>query len=385
MLRKFSLWLHKWLGLVTGLVIFIVSITGCIYVFYDELKIITYPDRFLISEPSNPQATPKPLSELFMIADAALPEGEKVNRVDICPAKNRSWVFRAMKLDQNKILYSDQTVYHKRVYINPYSGRVQFVENSKNEFFQLMLQLHRTLLLGTAGQMIVAVSTVVFLLLCFSGLILWWPTKWKKKMVKKAVWVNYSVRWKRLVYDLHNVLGFQTLVFAVIIAFFGLTFSFPGLKKFSAELLNNKTEIKDNQADERLKRTLRLQDGNILDKAVFAALELHPNAHQLSVRLRKPDEDQDVQVRLEENKTGVFKRYAFNQQSGKLSDVKSSDNLKTGDYLMSQNFDLHTGSIGGLPTKILAFIVSLVCASLPVTGTIVWWNKRPKGRRLSRK
>ncbi len=173
MLRKFSLWLHKWLGLVTGLVIFIVSITGCIYVFYDELKIITYPDRFLIGEPSNPQATPKPLTELFAIADAALPEGEKINRVDIYAAKNRTWVFRAMKLDQNKILYSDQTVYHKRVYINPYSGRVQFVENSKNEFFQLMLQLHRTLLLGTAGQMIVAVSTVVFLLLCFSGLILW--------------------------------------------------------------------------------------------------------------------------------------------------------------------------------------------------------------------
>ncbi len=381
MLRKFSLWLHKWLGLVTGLVIFIVSITGCIYVFYDELKIITYPDRFLIGEPSNPQATRKPLTELFAIADAALPEGEKINRVDIYAAKNRTWVFRAMKLDQNKILYSDQTVYHKRVYINPYSGRVQFVENSKNEFFQLMLQLHRTLLLGTAGQMIVAVSTVIFLLLCFSGLILWWPTKWKKKMVKKAVWVNYSVKWKRLVYDLHNVLGFQTLIFAVIIAFFGLTFSFPGLKKFSAELLNSKTEIKDNQDDERLKRTLRLQGGNILDQAVFTALRLHPNADQLSVRLREPDEDQDVQVRMEENKTGVFKKYAFNQQSGKLSDVKSSDNLKAGDYLMSQNFDLHTGSIGGLPTKILAFIVSLVCASLPVTGTIVWWNKRPKGRR----
>ena len=40
------------------------------------------------------------------------------------------------------------------------------------------------------------------------------------------------------------------------------------------------------------------------------------------------------------------------------------------------NYDIHVGAIGGLTGKIIAFIVSLICASLPVTGFLVWWMKR---------
>ena len=69
------------------------------------------------------------------------------------------------------------------------------------------------------------------MILTISGVVLWWPKKWKNKLVKKAIWVDFSVKWKRLVYDLHNVLGFQTFLLALIIAYTGLIFAFPGLKK----------------------------------------------------------------------------------------------------------------------------------------------------------
>ncbi|MET0299780.1 MAG: PepSY-associated TM helix domain-containing protein [Flavitalea sp.] len=44
---------------------------------------------------------------------------------------------------------------------------------------------------------------------------------------------------------------------------------------------------------------------------------------------------------------------------------------------------VHSGSIYGWPTKILAFISVLFAASLPVTGFMIWWNrtninKKPK-------
>ena len=41
---------------------------------------------------------------------------------------------------------------------------------------------------------------------------------------------------------------------------------------------------------------------------------------------------------------------------------------------------LHVGQIGGLTTKIIAFLASLICASLPITGFIIWWGKRKKSR-----
>jgi uncharacterized iron-regulated membrane protein len=42
------------------------------------------------------------------------------------------------------------------------------------------------------------------------------------------------------------------------------------------------------------------------------------------------------------------------------------------------NYDLHVGAIAGLTGKIIAFIASLICASLPVTGFLVWYLKKYK-------
>ncbi|QES93952.1 PepSY domain-containing protein [Empedobacter brevis] len=381
MVKKSILWLHKWLGLIVGLIIFIVSITGCIYVFYDDLKTIVYPERYSIQEnkmPVNKQALP--LTDLIEIANNNLPTNEKVTRVDLYLDKDRTWIFRANKTDKEKTLYHNYMVYYKRVFINPYSGKVQFVENTKYEFFQVVLQLHQTLLLGkNVGHTIVALSTIIFIILIISGLVLWWPKKWKSKLVKKAVWVNFSVKWKRLVYDLHNVLGFQTFIFVLIIAFTGLIFSYPNFKKFTSKTLNSIT-ISQNDKDLSLEKNVILNPNNILNESLLYVIEKNPEANMMSVRLRDKDEHQDVQVRLEKNKTSVFRWYYFDQNSGKLLNIKSSENQKLGDELIGMNYDLHTGGIWGYPTKILAFIVSLICASLPITGAIVWWNKKPKRR-----
>jgi uncharacterized iron-regulated membrane protein len=42
------------------------------------------------------------------------------------------------------------------------------------------------------------------------------------------------------------------------------------------------------------------------------------------------------------------------------------------------NYDIHVGAIGGFTGKIIAFIISLICTSLPVSGFLVWWWKRKK-------
>lgn len=382
MIKKSIIWLHKWLGLTVGLIIFIVSITGCICVFYDDLKATIYSERYIIQDkviPVNMQVLP--LSQLIEIANKNLPEKQKVSRVDLYPAKDRTWIFRATKTDKNKMFYHENMVYYKRVFINPYNGKVQYVENTKYEFFQVVLQLHQTLLMGkTVGKTIVSVSTIIFIVLTISGLVLWWPKKLKKKIIKKSVWIDYSVKWKRLVYDLHNVLGFQTFLFALIIAYTGLIFAYPSFKDFSINLFN----LVDNPTNRNDKKenTIKLNPQNILNESLIFSLKKHPNADMMSIRLRDKDEDeQDVQVRLSKGKTSNFEWYYFNQSSGELTNIKSSKNLQLGNKIAGMNYDLHTGGILGFPTKILAFIVSFVCASLPVTGAIFWWNRRPKKKK----
>jgi uncharacterized iron-regulated membrane protein len=48
------------------------------------------------------------------------------------------------------------------------------------------------------------------------------------------------------------------------------------------------------------------------------------------------------------------------------------------DKIARMNYDIHVGAIGGLPTKILAFFASLITASLPVTGFLVWRGRKKK-------
>jgi uncharacterized iron-regulated membrane protein len=51
-----------------------------------------------------------------------------------------------------------------------------------------------------------------------------------------------------------------------------------------------------------------------------------------------------------------------------------------GEHLVESNYDIHVGAILGLPGKILAFLASLICASLPVTGFMIWWGRRHNKR-----
>ena len=57
------------------------------------------------------------------------------------------------------------------------------------------------------------------------------------------------------------------------------------------------------------------------------------------------------------------------------------DDLTLANKIMRMNYDIHIGAIIGLPGKILAFIISFITASLPVTGLIIWWGRRKKSKK----
>ncbi len=61
------------------------------------------------------------------------------------------------------------------------------------------------------------------------------------------------------------------------------------------------------------------------------------------------------------------------------------DQLGFADWLRRTNYALHVGAIGNLPTKMIYFIASLICASLPMTGFYIWWGRSGFGRRKKSK
>ena len=372
MIKKGVIFLHKWLGIISGIVLLIVSLTGCIYVFQDELKLQCYPERYYIQNP-NEASHHLPVSTLMQQAQQALPEKEKISRVDLYPAKDRTWIFRASKNDKDAFGHWNYQKYYKRVFVNPYTGEVQAVENTKWEFFNLVLQMHQTLLLGKkVGHAVVGISTILFVLILLSGIVLWWPKKWKLKTVKKGLKLSFDVKWKRLIYDLHNVLGFYSLWFGLLLSITGLVFAYPKFKEVYIKTI----DVFQKEAHPQLKPAhVQLFS---LDAVLDYTLKAHPKADMMSLRLRAEDGKQDIQVRLQKNKTSDFVWYYFNLKEGHIEQIKTDESNSIGNQAAALNFDLHTGGIGGIGTKILYFFLSLCCASLPVTGYMMWLNKKKK-------
>lgn len=374
MLKSIIIFLHKWLGILSGIVVVIISVTGCIYVFQEELKLYFYSERYIIQHPTA-SVRHMPVSTLFEIAQKELGSTAKISRLDLYPAKDRTWIFRATKNDNEAFGHWNYQTYYKRVFVNPYSGEVQAVENTKYEFFNLVLQAHLNLLLGKKiGHPVVGISTIIFVLLLISGIILWWPKKWKKKTLNKAFKLSFAVKWKRLVYDLHQVLGFYSFLFALVIAVTGLVFAYSGFKEVYIKTI----DLFDRQAAHHIDKEFPKVQLFSLDEALDYTLSRHGDADMMSLRMRGDDGKQDIQIRLQKNKTSDFIWYYFDLTNGQIENIKMDDTNSVGNQAAALNYDLHTGGIGGIGLKIIYFVLSLICASLPITGYLIWLNKRRK-------
>ncbi|RZK16187.1 MAG: PepSY domain-containing protein, partial [Hymenobacter sp.] len=76
--------------------------------------------------------------------------------------------------------------------------------------------------------------------------------------------------------------------------------------------------------------------------------------------------------------------YRFHPRTGQLLLAQPHAGKSAGKKLADMNYDLHTGLILGLGGKVIAFIISLISASLPITGFLVWRGrhnrKKPQPR-----
>lgn len=378
LLGRLNAWLHLWLGLLTGLVVFVVSITGCIYVFIDEFKALVYHERLFVQ----PQQMPfRPVSEMLTNARNALGPEYSVSRCDFQPASDRSWVFRALEINPDGIGHWDYFRYNFRVYVNPYTAEVIHVENTNREFFQIVLALHTHLLLGhKIGQPIVAYSVLIFVLLLVSGLILWWPKKWNAKALRRSFTVKWRAKTKRLNYDLHNVWGFYMLIPALILALTGLVFSFQWVAdSFYFVFSGGQPKV---VREVPLSQVQQDRSPVPMDRAFAGVLTAHPDADMISMRFREKDTVPfDFQVRKVKSRTYHFEWAYYDRSSGRFLSSYGTADLNSGEKIRAMNFDLHVGSFMGMGGKILMFIASLICTSLPVTGFFIWYNRKWGKRR----
>jgi uncharacterized iron-regulated membrane protein len=362
--------LHLWLGLASGLIVCFLGITGCILAFEREIENVTQPYRFVAERNA---AVLKP-SELEVIALKQLP-GKKLHSISYQPGKSAVASF-----------YNGKPAYYYLVFIDPYTGKVLKTRNMSDDFFRIVIDGHFYLWLPPAvGKPIVASATLIFVILIITGIILWWP---KNKAARKQRFkVKLNARWRRTNYDLHNVLGFYMSWVIIFIAFTGLVWGFEWFAKslfwttsggkamteFSMPLSDTTAAMaKETKAIDMIWQKMRVEN-----PAYPGIMEVH----------LPDDKSTSIEVALNPDGNTYWKadyRY-FDQYSLKELEVKHTygklKNASVAEKIQRMNYDIHVGAVAGITGKIIAFLASLICASMPVTGFLIWWGRKKKAKK----
>ncbi|MEP2770970.1 MAG: PepSY-associated TM helix domain-containing protein [Fulvivirga sp.] len=361
--------LHLWLGLTSGLVVFIIAITGCLWVFQAEITTLIEGER-KVERQEKPFITPLKAKEVAL---------------SVFPDKHIHGTAYGQKDEPIEVIfYEAEPEFYQSIFLNPYSGEILEVKNHREGFFWFVLRGHIYLWLPKAiGEQITSYGTMVFLVMLITGIVLWWPKNKKGRKQRFSFKWKPTTRWRRKNFDLHNVLGFYISTIALVIAFSGLIMAFNWVYYVTYLAWggdkNPRFVIPHTPVDKKMDKTLVIN--NLIPKVMkeepdYANIELHyPASDSASIY---------VEVSRQSGTYYSSDYRFFDQYTGEELDPNSIygkySQAGLAEKVLRMNYDIHVGAIGGIGGKIIAFIISLLCASLPVTGFLVWLGRRNKNQ-----
>lgn len=365
-LNRLIAWIHLWPSIVSGIIVVFVCLTGTIIVYNEEIMDYTAGDAKYVTVPENAERiSHEEIIKNVTLHDSNLAISEFVLFKD--PA--RSMRIRAFNPKKRKLAM---------VYVDPYSGKILKVDNTIY-FFYITAHLHAMLLAGKTGGWIVAISTILFVISCITGLVLWWPKKWNKATREASFTIKWKARFKRFNYDLHNVYGFYSLIVCVILGTTGLIIFFHPLMDFTIKSTGGTLE----HLDEVLPKMDSTKQSK--DMVAFAYQVLEKD---------QPDKKMVSIWNFDNQKLSAF---VFTAGDANLKSIANADitvyDRYTGEqikvaqpYLQHEKtenavWQLHMGQWWGWIGKLSTFLAGIVATSLPITGFLIWWGRRNKKKR----
>lgn len=364
---RINAWLHLWLGIFSGIILIFVALTGTLIVYGDEI-IEWSAGKARYAEQVKPERLP--METLIANMSKAYPQA-KLSEVTVYKNPERTVRFRTFAKGKGLGF----------AYADPYTGEVLKYDRTAN-FFYIMAHLHASFLWHGTGEWIVDIATIIFLIELISGIILWWPRKWNKHTRDASFKIKWKARFKRVNYDLHNVLGFYSSVLALILTVTGLIIAFHPLAATTAKIFGGDVETK-------WQKEMPKSDTSRTAIAINAAFEQefsrHPQQKAGQLWLYNLDSAGFYMVTTASKlglKSAENARLAFiDKYTGK--DLQLPPKSLKGEYIENTVWQLHMGTWMGPVGKLFTFICGLICTSLPITGFLIWWHRGKKKKKQS--
>ena len=364
--RTRSIWLvsHRWVGLLLGVLIGLIGVSGSLIVFEDEIYALWFRELHVV-EPGDAMlsfddlaaaaATAKPnMSVLFLSQSNGEPE---TSIFALMAPRTRGGGERI------------------QVFLNPYTGEV-LGDRPEHTWLGTVHAFHGEFLAGPIGEQVVGALAFVFVLSLVGGLVLWWPSRggWKR-----ALTVKTSGTTPRVLHDVHNVSGAYLFLVLLICSLTAIPLIWPDQTKVVLSKVLGEPPVM-----ERPRTSTPTEDGRMIslgDAVDIARQEIPGYWVNLALGPRGPTGYYMVrQMPLGEAQLSKSKTLLINPYTGAILDLLDTTDQHIVDALASDfSGTIHNGSILGLPGRWLVFIAGFAFPVLFITGFWLWFRRSRRG------
>ncbi len=345
--------IHSFTGLIVGLFLFLLSISGAALVFHEELDKWQFP-AFTI----NSQLPIVSVDSSYRSVQKNFPHAQISNAV-LSKTLEDPYLFTIYDSSYRLGKEPMQLLLHPQT--AAIIGKRGSGNDLKGNFMSWLSVFHNSFHLKQKGEWLLGVLSVLFLVSIISGIIHYRKKIWPVLMFRKAIYNRHHI---------HQIIGVYALLFNLMIAGSGFWMQRYVFKKdFYAE---------QGSYERILKASPPLFFS--LDTAFEKAKEREPDftGHVIYFAQKKS------------NATAVYGSLSTNSfiHSKKLADYILLDSTgqisKTGfvKEIVAENrrdiinAQIHYGKYGGLPVKILYCLFGLSGAILSISGFILWKNRK---------
>jgi uncharacterized iron-regulated membrane protein len=354
-LRRALFQIHLWAGVALSLYVVVIAISGSILVFENELTGTTLPRGLSAFDPLHTAPIPEVMRKF----------------TQACPGCTASLIVTPYPAVPAFQIHAVDARQRQRGFIaDPVTGTLIPQPRS---WVDWMHDLHLYLLLGSAhGEQVNGVGAAILLLLCVTGLLLWWPgiRNWSR-----GFQISLRSHWRRINFDAHHAIGIWTLAIVTWWAISGIYFAWyrplekavnaifpvramlsppmPPLALHHGAPASLADIVATAQQASPRGRLFGLYNPSLTDATVLAEMDLRDPANFAHRDL----------VTIETSNARVLTVWHY------------GSNMTLGDWILWSMFTLHFGTTWGLPIKILWFLLGVSLAILSITGLIMYWNR----------
>jgi uncharacterized iron-regulated membrane protein len=394
---------HFYAGLFVMPLLLVLAITGTLYCFQPQIEPLLYHDRMIVDARAEPRLSHQ---VLLAKATAAVPRNAVPTTavINTDPRRSAEFVFRL------------QSGSSESVYLNPYTGVVLGKLSVENRLMKQIRNLHRGLMLGKTGEILMELAGCWTLVMIGTGIALWWPRARQKgdRFVPRLSSSKGRAWWR----ELHAVGGAWLALGALFFVLSGLPWSSTWGKQFKALATSaqlgypqgawgrahvHSAKPAMNMADPSM-AGMKMDDLPLPQTpwAVGATHVPHSTADAADATIpldkvialaAQAGVSDGYDIALPTTAEGVYTVSYFpadpqaertlhiDRYSGQiLSDIAYRDYGGVAKWI-SYGTSLHMGRYFGVANQILASLISLGLAAMSVSG-FVMWRKRKPGRAI---